>query len=196
MAREQSFDWLSTDAAETILWSGGPRVRTVAGQAIVAAVVVVAVAVYEPLYGVGALVLAAALVGWSYLSLVHTDYVLTDHAVYRKQGILGERVSRVALSRIQNTDLKKSVVGAVVGYGNIEIDTAGSSGVEIVIGKIEHPEDVRELLLERTKQAGGGGVAGGGRGASSESVERALAESRALRETAEALERTFVEGRP
>ena len=111
-------DWFSPDAAETVVWRGKPRVRriipSVAGALVVS---LLAVLVGWVLSGsettLGALVawsgvavvvlLAAGWVGLAYLHVRATDYVLTDRNVYKKTGVLSERVTQVGLGRIQNT---------------------------------------------------------------------------------------------
>lgn len=185
-------DWFTRGDDEAVQWSGQPRRTVVAPMALAALAVAAVAAVYEPLLGAVAFVAGVAVVGWTYLRLSNTEYVLTDAAVYRKQGVLGEHVTRVDLARVQNTDLKKGVLGNQFGFGDVNVDTAGSAGVELSIDRVSDPEDVRELLLDLTKRASGDAVAGVG---SAASVEQALEEARKLRAVAESLERRFTGGR-
>lgn len=182
--------WFARGDDETVQWSGSPRRTPVVAVALLAVVVSAGLAVVRPLYGAAGLGVGALVVVLAYLWLTNTEYVLTDHAVYHKRGILGTHVSRVELSRVQNTDLKKGIVGTQLGFGTVQVDTAGSSGVELTIWKVDDPDSVRELLIQHRKRAGGDGLSG----SNDEAIRRALAEARELRTVAESLERRFTGG--
>lgn len=193
MSDVESFDWLSLSEGETVLWSGHPRLMTVAKLAVVVLAVVAGAAWVEVLYALVAAVLGVALLGWTYLWLVNTDYVLTNRAVYRRRGVLGEGIRRVPLSKVQNTSLSKGILGTRFGFGTVAVDTAGSDGIEVSVNDVYDAEELQELLVEYTKHSAGVGMNAAGVGGSydPESVERVLAEARELRSVAESLERTF-----
>jgi len=206
-------DWFSPDAAETVVWRGKPRVRriipSVAGALVVS---LLAVLVGWVLSGsettLGALVawggvavvvlLAAGWVGLAYLRVQATDYVLTDRNVYKKTGVLSERVTQVGLGRIQNTTLRKDVTGNLFDYGTVHISTAGSGGTALAIRDLDNPEQFREELGPLVDASGGPGgdrYGGGERGAhvvlDDETVAVLVPEARRLRESAERAETHF-----
>lgn len=193
MAEAESFEWLSLSEGETILWSGHPRLMTVAKLAVVVLAAVAGTAWVEVLYALVAAVLGVALLGWTYLWLVNTDYVLTNRAVYRRRGVLGEGIRRVPLSKVQNTSLSKGILGTKFGYGTVAVDTAGSDGIEMSVDDVYDVEELQELLVEYTKHSEGVGMNAErtGGGFDRASVERVLSEARELRSVAESLERTF-----
>lgn len=200
----ESFDWLNPTDGESILWSGTPRLKSLIVWAVLAvgSPVVVAVVV-DLLIGLVVGAVTLSLFVWLYLWLVNTGYVLTDRAVYRKTGVLGENVQRVPLGKVQNTDLKKGIFGSQFGYGTVEVSSAGSAGTDLRIADIYDPDEVRRLLESHAKRsegagmdaAGAGGAAAaagaGAGGVDPASVERALEEARELRKAAESLEDTF-----
>ena len=194
-----SDDWLTPAEGESILWSGQPRLKSLLVWAVlaVASPVVVGVVV-DATIGLGVSAVTLTILAWMYLWLVSTDYVLTDQAVYRKTGVLGENVQRVPLGKVQNTDLKKGIFGAQFDYGTVEVSSAGSGGTDLRIADVYDPDEVRQLLEsharrseETGRDAGIGAAAAGIGGVDPAPVERALNEARELRKAAESLEETF-----
>jgi len=211
-------DWFSPDASETVVWHGKPRVRRIVPQ-VVGAVFIVIVAVGggfalfssdltggDPmvtvaLWGaVGLAVLAA--VGWvalAYLRVQATDYVLTDRNVYKKTGVLSERVVRVGLDRIQNVTLRKNLTGNLFDYGTILLSTA-DGGTALAITDLDNPEGFRDELGPLVDASGGPGGDGYGGGETSaetgavldaETVDAMVPEARRLRESAERVATNF-----
>ena len=204
-------DWFSPDASETVVWHGKPRTRRiiphVAG-AVVLAAFGVGLAVLltaggltggalAVVWGVaGLLVLTGvAWAGIAYLQVQATDYVLTDGNVYKKTGVVSERVTRVGIDRIQNTTLRKNLLGNLFDYGTILLSTAGGSGTELAITDLDDPERFREELRPLLAASGGPGrdaFEGGERAVLDEAtVEAMLPEARRMRESAERLEAKF-----
>ena len=198
----ESFDWLNPTEGESILWSGQPRLKSLLVWAVLAvASPAVVAAVVDTLIGLVVAAVTFSLFVWLSLWHVNTGYVLTDRAVYRKTGVLGENVQRVPLGKVQNTDLKKGVFGTQFGYGTVEVSSAGSGGTDLRIADVYDPEEVRQLLESHAKRsegtgmdaagAGGATAGAGAGGVDPASVERALEEARELRRAAESLEETF-----
>lgn len=197
-------DWLNPTEGESILWIGHPRRKSLLVWAVLAAASPVVVgAVLELVVGllVGAVTLS--IFAWMYLSLVNTDYVLTDRAVYRKTGVLGESVQRVPLGKVQNTDLSKGVFGSQFGYGTVEVSSAGSGGTDLRLADVYDPEEVRQRLESHAKRSEGTGIDGADDGTAAAgtvgidpaAADRALEEARELRKAAESLEETFSGGK-
>jgi len=209
-------DWFSPDTSETVVWHGKPRVRRLIPHVVGALVLVVVavgggVALSSSALGsadsvvtaavwatVGLAVLAA--VGWvalAYLRVEATDYVLTDRNVYKKTGVLSERVVRVGLDRIQNTTLRKSLTGNLFDYGTILLSTA-DGGTALAITDLDNPEAFREELGPLVAAPGGPGGGGSGSGGAeatavldAETVDAMVPEARRLRESAERVEANF-----
>ena len=205
-------EWYSPDPAETVVWTGQPRLRrilsTVAGAvfwSVVALGVAFAVVTYLPpeigrelpaplgfAWAVAALVVVVQVgkVALAYLRVEATDYVLTDRNVYKKTGIFSENVTRVGVDRIQNTTLRKDFFGNLFDYGTVLLSTAGGGGAELAVTDLNDPDEFRAELRPLVNAAGGPGesrtVAAGGLDA--ETVDRLVTEARRMRETAERLE--------
>ena len=70
-----SYDWLTLDEDEEILWAGQPASETMYGAYLVGIPTIL-------LLGLGLLIIASA-----YLTRENTDYVITTKSVYKKTGI-------------------------------------------------------------------------------------------------------------
>jgi len=58
----------------------------------------------------------------------HTDYLLTDAALYHRTGTLWITVTELGLEKIQNTAYSQGVFGTAFDHGTVTVDTAGSEG--------------------------------------------------------------------
>ncbi|WP_440765673.1 PH domain-containing protein [Natronorubrum sp. DTA7] len=152
-------EWLSLDDDESVLWSGGPDRRTIAPTAALLALPALALLVV-PFNAAAGLALAAVLalvigplVAWSVLWIRRTDYVVTTSALYAKQGILSRDVKRIDFEKVQNTSYSQSAIGTRVGYGTVEVSSAGGSGVEMSFRSIPEPREIQQLISSRVSPA-------------------------------------------
>jgi len=163
-----SYDWLTLDPDEEILWSGKPASETMYGAYLVGVPLIL-------FFGLGLVVIVGA-----YLSRENTDYVITDKSVYKKTGILSRSVSEVEYEKVQNTSFSVGVVGRYFDYGNVDISTAGGSGVEMTLRGVSSPQDVQKRLSRRVKEIQGG-TARDDEETKSDVLEEILTELRAIR---------------
>ncbi|ELZ28117.1 hypothetical protein C475_04910 [Halosimplex carlsbadense 2-9-1] len=181
-------EWLSLEPGEEVVWVGEPTKLRMVGTLVTGVVLIpfligLVILLFSPL---------------SYLGIKHTDYVVTNRSLYVKQGILSTNIESVDLDRIQNTEFTQSFWGTQLGFGTIEISTAGSSGADISFDDVEDARDVREEISRVQREAGGGGrdgTGGGGgsraddrRAASADQLDELVAELRATREALERVE--------
>jgi len=168
----EAFDWLTTDEDETVVWAGQPHLAGRANAFLTGLVTL-------PLLGFGLIFIVPA-----YLQIENTDFVLTTKRVYKRQGILSERIDELSLDRIQNTEYEQSMIERWLGFGTVGISTAGSSGTQIEFTAIEDARDVqdriRQLRARNTDEESG-----------SESDDGIAALREELRGTREAIE--FIE---
>ena len=81
-----------------------------------------------------------------------TDYVVTSEGLYRKNGIFSRSVQKIGFEKVQNISFSQGILGKKFGYGNIEISTAGGSGIEMRFVSVENPREVQSLINKRIKQ--------------------------------------------
>lgn len=85
------------------------------------------------------------------LNFTFTDYVLTNRALYRKSGIFSRNVQKIDLDKVQNIYFNQGITGKIFGYGNVEMSTAGGSGVEMRFNGVDQPKEVQETINRQSK---------------------------------------------
>lgn len=187
---DHGLEWLSLDDDESVLWAGGPDRRTIAPTAALLALPILALLLIPfnaaaglALTGVLALVVVP-IVGWSVLWIRSTDYVVTTSGLYEKRGILSRDVKRIDFEKVQNTSYSQSAIGTRVGYGTIEVSSAGGSGVEMRFRTIPNPREIQQLISSRVSpvRSGSRSTAESPTSGDSDAVlEEILVELRAIR---------------
>lgn len=130
---ESTYDWLTLDEDEEIIWTGKPHFYSI----------VTALIIGIPLT---LLLIGIPLIVGTYLSRENTVYLLTDQGVYRKSGILSRDVQKIEFEKIQNTSFKQWPFGNYFGYGNVEISTAGGDSVEMRFRDVPDPKAVQGMI--------------------------------------------------
>jgi len=81
------------------------------------------------------LVVELLAIGWmgiNFLRWRFKTYLLTDRRVIVESGVLSRLTESIPLDRIQNTVIRRPLGDRMIGAGNIEIESAGRDGVEIL----------------------------------------------------------------
>lgn len=119
----------------------------------------------------GALALVGAVLLWSYLNsepfalaagavalvflgmalikllvLRSHEYVLTNRRVVLEEGILSRRSMDASLGKINNVEHRQTLWGRLLGYGDVEIDTASETGTTRFVG-ISRPLEFKRSIL-------------------------------------------------
>lgn len=156
-------DWVPASAGEAVVWQGKPRVRVVhwgAVAGVVLATVVSGIGVALWRSGAAEPLLLAAFVAVAPVAFAlpaasaslwrtHTDYVLTDSALYHRTGVLRITVTELELDKVQNTAYSQGVFGTLFDHGTVTVDTAGSEGAELRLRALDDPDDVHRRVAER-----------------------------------------------
>ena len=77
--------------------------------------------------GVVALVLAV-LILWKLFVLRSYEHVLTNQRMIQQTGIFNKRSMDAPLDKVNNVEHQQTLWGRLLGYGNVEIDTASEHG--------------------------------------------------------------------
>ena len=166
------FDWLSLDPEEEVVWTGNPH-----SSSLVPALVI---GVPLSLVLVGIPIVVSA-----YLARENTEYVITTEALYKKRGVLSRDVKRVGFEKVQDTSYTQGFFGTQFGYGDVDISTAGGSGVELTFDSVGDPKRIQELVNERIRAREGRRGADDGE-TKGDVLDDVLAELRAIRAAVEA----------
>ncbi|TYT60743.1 PH domain-containing protein [Natrialba swarupiae] len=153
-------DWFHISDDEEVVWESRPHpIAMGTGVPIAIGVVIVGlfVAGWTGAEGVGiwtvlGVVLAVAgtaVVAARYLVWTNTRYVITSSELYKKRGVISRDVTQFRLDRIQNTSLRQSMLGRLVGFGDLTVYTAGSGDPELTFERVPRPEAASSVLSDR-----------------------------------------------
>ena len=82
-------------------------------------------------------------------------YIIDSRGIESRVGIVSLRL-RVALIRYEDIrliEVKQSVLGRLLNFGNIEIGTAAREDIEVVLEGVDAPSEIQEMLqAEREKR--------------------------------------------
>lgn len=134
----ETADWLTLDEDEEIVWSGKPHESSL----------VPALVVGVPL---SLILIGLFIIAGTYLQRENTQYVVTTDGLYKKTGILSRDVQRIDFGKVQNTSYSQGFFGSRFGYGNVDISTAGGSGIEMQFRSVPEPREIQELINKRVK---------------------------------------------
>lgn len=86
------------------------------------------------------------------------DYVLTNRRVILEEGIFSRRSMDASLGKINNVEHRQTLWGRLLGYGDVEIDTASETGTTRFAG-ISRPLDFKREILGAAESYRVSGVA-------------------------------------
>lgn len=136
----KDLDWINLDDDEEVLWQGEPRMKSILPAVVIGVPLI-------PMLGMGVLIIIGA-----YLSVKNTSFVVTNQGLYKKQGVLSRNVQKIGFDKVQNISFSQGITGNYFDYGNIEISTAGGSGVEMRFNSIDQPREVEQIINKHLKK--------------------------------------------
>jgi hypothetical protein len=80
--------------------------------------------------GLGLLLLSLAWLGLIYVAWYNEDYLVTNRRVLKVEGVLKKRSADSSLEKINDAVLEQSVMGRMLGYGDLDILTANEQSVD------------------------------------------------------------------
>jgi len=103
------------------------------------------------------LILEGALVftgGVIFLGWLCTNYYLTSLRLIDERGIIGKRIMSIPLKRIQDIKCQFGIWGRIFGFGDLEIESAGTYG-KITFHFIPSPQKFKEKIIQAIKMIQG-----------------------------------------
>jgi membrane protein YdbS with pleckstrin-like domain len=83
-----------------------------------------------------------------YLRWNSEQYIVTDRRVIQVRGVFNKRVTDSSLEKINDVELRQSVLGRMFNFGTVEILTgAGDEGANLM-DRIEAPLEFKKAMLE------------------------------------------------
>lgn len=72
----------------------------------------------------------------------------TRRLTQRRGNILTGNETSMSLERVTDINVNKSLLGSILGYGDIVIQSAGSDSAEIAFVALAKPDKLRELIFD------------------------------------------------
>jgi len=94
-------------------------------------------------------ILPAIAVLWHYLDWRNDFYLVTDKRVLHEEKtiLLHESWEEARLFKIQNTDIRRDMIGSLLGFGTMFISTASVRGT-LVLDHLPDPEGMQEVIFK------------------------------------------------
>ncbi len=84
-----------------------------------------------------------------WLDYKHNEIRLTTRRVSQRRGsILTSNETSMSLENVTDVEVNMSILGRIFNYGDISIQTAGSSGAEIQATRLQNPDKLREAIFD------------------------------------------------
>jgi uncharacterized membrane protein YdbT with pleckstrin-like domain len=170
MAFGSTPDWFHISDDENIVWESRPHpISMGTGLPIGVALALIGflVAGWSGTDGIGILTIVGVLLiavgavvaSIRYLVWTNTRYVITSSELYKKRGIISRDVTQFRLERVQNTSLRQSGIGRLLGYGDLTVYTAGSGDPELTFERVPKPERASSRLSDQLEDVATDGTA-------------------------------------
>lgn len=85
---------------------------------------------------------------WAQLSYKNFRYQIGDDAIVIERGVIWKRHVSIPFQRIQNIDIIRGPIARMLGLSDLQIQTAGMSGVAIVEGRIHGIDPAEAIKLK------------------------------------------------
>lgn len=100
---------------------------------------------------------------WAKLTYHFYRYELTDAGFRKELGVIYKMYVTIPYDRIQNVDIYRGILDRILGLSNLNIQTAGASGVAGAEGRLpglsrEVAEQLRDELIQRARQSNNQGL--------------------------------------
>ncbi|MBV9735397.1 MAG: PH domain-containing protein [Acidisphaera sp.] len=81
----------------------------------------------------------------AYSRRIGTEIVVTDRRIIFKRGLIARHTVEMNVSKIETVDVEQSLLGRVLGYGDVVI--RGTGGTFEPLLRVDHPLDLRSAIL-------------------------------------------------
>jgi membrane protein YdbS with pleckstrin-like domain len=94
-----------------------------------------------------ALLFPVGRVGWDLVQWEAEQYLVTSRRVMQTAGIVNKKTSDSSLEKVNDVELTQSVLGRVLGYGDLEIVTGSDVGINL-LKRLAHPIKFKTTMLD------------------------------------------------
>lgn len=95
---------------------------------------------------------------WAYLSYKFYKYELARDGFKKELGVIYKKYVTIPYDRIQNVDIYRGILARLLGISDIQIQTAGMSGIALSEGRLpglskKDAEELRDQLIHRVSNS-------------------------------------------
>ena len=154
---------------EKLIWEGRPTWRAMLSfyikWGIVALLPAVVVAILNGVFDtdisqslaiLATIILLVIVVAGGWLLRIGTYYLITDHRIMIRRGILSRRERSASIDRVQNVNTSQTFLERMLNTGRVDFDTAGTDAADsdfTFIG-IDDPHGLRDRIDAVTQNRG------------------------------------------
>lgn len=98
------------------------------------------------------LLIAGLWMAWQVLDWINDYYIVTSKRVAHREKVLlvRERRDETPVDKVQNVNVEQLLIGNLLGFGNLVIDTAAAAGVtRVTFDYVAAPNRVQQLIFEQ-----------------------------------------------
>lgn len=108
----------------------------------------IAVLVEGDAYGILMIVVAAAIIGLSYIFINSSHLTLSEDSIEGKTGIIKTVKMVSPISKVQDVSVRSGLFGKIFGYSTITVSTSGSAITEYVFAGVTNASEFQQKYIE------------------------------------------------
>jgi hypothetical protein len=94
------------------------------------------------------LLFPVARLGWDVIQWEAEQYIITNRRVIQTEGIVNKKTSDSSLEKVNDVVLTQSVMGRILGYGDLEIITGSDIGINL-LKRLASPVKFKTVMLDQ-----------------------------------------------
>jgi hypothetical protein len=98
---------------------------------------------------------------WEFFAWHKREYILTDRRVVKQEGVLSVSSFDAPLDKINNVFHKQSLLGRLMNYGEVGLETASEQGTTI-FDFLSHPLDFKNCIVRQRELSRTGSISSAG----------------------------------
>lgn len=133
---------------ETIIWKGKSSQLVNFGTYFIGTLVALFCLDLTDLFSLSNLAVVVAIVRmvWKYYEVKCDEYIITNHRIRRRTGIINRRTFDIEMNRIHDIELREPLFYRIFGLGNIRVMNLQYDKNEFYLRAIPYAHQVREEL--------------------------------------------------
>lgn len=84
---------------------------------------------------------------WKVIDWSAAAYVVTDQRVLLLEGLISRNVSAIPLAKVTDTTFRRSIIGRVLGYGDLMLDSPGEKPGLSTLTVLPRPVELYRLIM-------------------------------------------------